>query len=198
MINESIYEFGKTISGIYSNKEQALKFPNKYAHINIFIRPLTWESFRCHAFYSEQSFNHDKWNPYRQSINKLTIENEIHIMHNYKINNQERFAGGGSDISLLKGLSNYKIYKKVGCSMHFRRISPENYVGNIEPGEKCCIIKDNTNTYLRSIVELNKDRLISEDSGYNVKTNKKVWGSKFGPLIFKKILNFDNFIKENW
>ena len=47
-------------------------------------------------------------------------------------------------------------------------------------------------------VNLAKNILFTEDAGYDEKTDKKVWGSDFGPLIFKKIDNFDYFIEQNW
>ncbi len=33
-------EFAKIVSGVFSNKEQALNNPKKFAHIQIHIRPL--------------------------------------------------------------------------------------------------------------------------------------------------------------
>ena len=82
--------------------------------------------------------------------------------------------------------------------MHFREIKPGNFIGSIEPGEKCYIQKVKGKTYVKSNVLLNKTSLISEDSGYEIETGKKVWGSDFGPLIFQKIENFDDFIESNW
>ena len=192
-------EFSKIISGVYSNKKQALEFPKRFAHIEIHIRPLFFNTYKCFAFYTEQRYQHDIWNPYRQSINKLSHENEIFILSNYRIiENQERFTGGALDISLLKSLSKHKLYKKAGCSMHFKETSPENFTGSIEPGCNCIIQYGEVKTYVRSKVQVNKNSFISEDSGYEKDTNKKIWGSNFGPLIFKKIINFDSFINENW
>ena len=198
MRQKTIIEFAKIISGIFSNKEQALNNPKKYAHIQIHIRPLFFKTYKCFAFYSEQRYQHDIWNPYRQSINKLSQEKEIFILSNYKIENQERFTGGALDISLLDNISKYKLYKKSGCSMYFREINQGNFSGTIEPGCKCYIQYGKDKTYVKSEVQINKKNLISEDSGYEIKTDKKIWGSDFGPLIFKKIDNFDYFIDENW
>ena len=78
-------EFAKIVSGVFSNKEQALNNPKKFAHIQIHIRPLFFKTYNCFAFYSEQRYQHDIWNPYRQSINKLSQEEEIFIFSNYKI-----------------------------------------------------------------------------------------------------------------
>ena len=198
MKDQDIIEFAKIISGIFSNKKQALENPKKFANIQIHIRPLFLKTFNCYAFYSEQRYQHDIWNPYRQVINKLSQEKDIFIISNYKLGNKERFTGGGLDISLLNEISKYKLQKSSGCSMHFKESYPGNFIGQIEPGKKCYIQKGKEKTYVKSEVLFNHTSLISEDSGYKEKTNKKVWGSNFGPLVFKKIENFDNFIDKNW
>jgi len=198
MKNKDILEFSKIISGIYSNKEQALDNPKNFAHIQIHIRPLLFKAYKCFAFYSEQRYQHDIWNPYRQCINKLSQENEIFILSNHKIENKERFTGGGLDMSLLDNISNYKLSKKSGCSMHFRETKTGIFSGNIEPGKKCFIQNGKEVTYVKSEVILYKNNLITEDSGHKIYTDKKVWGSKFGPLKFRKINNFDYFIENNW
>tara|TARA_Y100001968_G_scaffold219347_1_gene202090 strand:+ start:4937 stop:5536 length:600 start_codon:yes stop_codon:yes gene_type:complete len=198
MKKKSILEFAKIISGIFSNKEQALNNPKRYAHIEIHTRPLLLQTFKCYAFYSEQRFNYDNWNPYRQSINKLSFEKNIFVISNYKIDNQERYTGGGLDISLFENISKENIHKKLGCSMYFRENEPGNYIGNIEPGQKCLIKKGLKLTYVSSEVKINKNNLISEDSGYDNETGDKLWGSDYGPLVFKKYKNFNEFIDNNW
>ena len=198
MGNKTLLEFAKLISGIFSNKEQALDNPKNFAHIQIHIRPLLFKTYNCFAFYSEQRYQHDIWNPYRQSINKLSQKNEIFILSNHKIENKERFTGGALEISLLKNISKYKLCKKSGCSMYFRETNPGIFSGDIESGCKCYIQYGKDKTYVKSKVEISKNSLISEDSGYEIETDRKVWGSEFGPLIFKKIDNFDCFINDNW
>ena len=198
MNRKPILEFSKIISGIFSNKDQALKNPKKFAHIQIHIRPLFFKDLKCYAFYSEQRYQHDIWNPYKQGINKLSQEKDIYIFSNHKIENKDRLTGGGLDISLLNQISKYKLHQSEGCDMHFKEIDKGNFIGFIEPGSKCYIKKDGQLTYLKSKVKLTKDMLISEDTGHEIETDKKIWGSKFGPLVFKKIKNFDLFIESNW
>ncbi len=198
MKKNTILEFAKIVSGVFSNKEQALDNPKKFAHIQIHIRPLFLKTYKCFAFYSEQRYQHDIWNPYRQSINKLSNEKEIFVLSNHKIEDREKFTGGALDISLLDNLSKYKLYKKSGCSMYFRETKPGNFLGTLKSGCKCYVTHGKDKTYLRSKVKINKNSLISEDSGYEIETDKKIWGSDFGPFIFKKIDNFDCFIDENW
>ena len=198
MKDRPIIEFAKMISGIFSNKEQALENPKKFAHIQIHFRPLFLKTFKCYSFYSEQRYQHDIWNPYKQGINQLYQEKGIFIMSNHKIENKERFTNGAIDFSLLNNISKANLNKRLGCSMHFRENNTGDFIGAIEPGRKCYIQKGKGKTYLSSKVKLTKNILTTEDSGYEEKTAKKVWGSEFGPLIFKKIDNFDYFIEQNW
>ncbi len=198
MGNKPILEFAKIISGIFSNKEQALGNPKNFAHIQIHIRPLFLKSFKCYAFYSEQRYQHDIWNPYRQSLNKLSQDKEIFIMSNHKLKNKEKFTGGALDMSILTGISKYISHEKSGCSMLFREVNTGSFKGNIETGRNCIIQIGKKNTYVKSEVILNNNSLISEDSGYDKETDKKIWGSNHGPLVFKKIDNFDDFIDINW
>ena len=198
MSNKAVLEFAKIISGVFSNKEQALDNPKNFAHIQIHIRPLFFKTFKCFAFYSEQRYQHDIWNPYRQSINKLSHEKEIFILSNHKIEDKERLTGGALDMSLLDRISKYKLYKKSGCSMHFRETTPGKFSGTLEPGCKCIIQYGKNKTYVKSEVRVNKNILISEDSGYEIETDRKIWGSDYGPLIFKNLDIFDCFIDQNW
>ncbi len=199
MRNKSLLEFAKIISGVFSNKKQALDNPKNFAHIQIHVRPLFLKTYKCFAFYTEQRYQHDIWNPYRQSINKLSFEKEFFILSNHEIiGNKERLTGGALDISRLDNLSTFKLSKKSGCSMYFKETNSGNYSGTMEPG-CCCIIQyGKDKTYVKSEVKVNKNIFISEDSGYNIETNKKVWGSESGPFLFKKIDNFDCFIDEHW
>tara|TARA_B100000214_G_scaffold333528_1_gene275631 strand:- start:50 stop:649 length:600 start_codon:yes stop_codon:yes gene_type:complete len=198
MKENDLLEFSKILSGIFSNKEQALDNPKNFAHIQIHFRPLFFKTFKCYAFYSEQRYQHDIWNPYKQSINKLTQEDEVYVLSTHKITSQERFTGGAFDISILDKINKYNLSKRYGCSMHFKKIKSGIYSGSIEPGGKCYIQNGSKMTYLKSEVILNKKSLISEDSGYELQTDKKIWGSNSGPLKFKKIENFDHFIQQNW
>ena len=126
MKNKSLLEFSKIISGVFSNKEQALDNPKKFAHIQIHIRPLFFKTYKCFAFYSEQRYQHDIWNPYRQSINKLSHEKEIFILSNHKIQNKERFTGGALDISRLDTISRYKLYLDILSRRDISKAPPVN------------------------------------------------------------------------
>ena len=82
--------------------------------------------------------------------------------------------------------------------MHFTEIKSDTYSGNIKPGKNCCSSRGGKLIYTLSQVKINKQSWISEDSGYDKKTGKKIWGSKYGPLEFKKINSYSTFIDDNW
>ena len=60
--------------------------------------------------------------------------------------------------------------------MYFRETKPGNFSGAIESGCKCHINYGNEITYVQSEVEVNNQLLISEDTGYKLDTEKKIWG----------------------
>ena len=75
-------------------------------------------------------------------------------------------------------------------------VTPE--IGQIEPGEKCIIKKEDHLTYIKSKVFLTSKSWISEDSGHDIKSHKKIWGSSYGAHEFMKISSFEDEINEEW
>ncbi len=190
MKGDGIEKFKRTISGKFSNKEQAHKSPKDFAHINIYIRPLPDKLFNCTSFYSEQSFNYDPWNPYRQSVQKLYKQGVNYILEGYSIKDSQRIAGGGFNQDLLKDIRLEKLLKRKGCNMIFKENKEGHYIGSIEDGKNCIIKRLGKITYLVSSVELYDDTWISLDEGYDIKSCKKIWGSENGKLKFKRVQNF--------
>ncbi len=191
-------KFAKTLSGQYSNKDQAIENPRFYANINIYFRPIPWSVLEAPGFYSEHSYDIDPWSPYKQALHRLLVNNNTYILENYHLNNKERFAGSGFTPSLLEELDSRQIKLKKGCSMHFNEISDGSYVGNIEPGRKCLVTRDGKTSYLESKVTLTKDRLITLDKGLDRKTKEQLWGSLTGSFVFKRIEYLGSHLDENW
>ena len=198
MITDDLLTFSQTISGHFSNKIQALNYPAKFAHINIYFQPLSWSIFNGPGFYSEQSHDFSPWEPYRQAVHKLLIHDQTVIMENYKLSQPERLAGSGRYPELLRELSKKSFTKRSGCAMYFIKSNNGNYIGKVEPGNKCLIPRNNSMTYLVSIVELNSFSWKSKDMGLDLESDKKVWGSEEGLLDFKKITSFRERINKYW
>ena len=193
-----LLNFSKTLAGTYSNKDQSQENPKIYAHINIYYIPLYWSIFKGPWFYSEQSYDHAPWNPYKQAIHQLIHHQNIYTIENYSLSSPERIAGSGLNPELLRGIKNQNILRRKGCSMHFKEITKQHYKGHIEPGNKCLIERGEKITYLKSTVEFNETTWISLDEGIDTCTQRKVWGSEHGALRFKKVKHVDMNIFETW
>ena len=197
----SIFEFAETIAGIYDNFEQSQENPKDFARINIIFRPLPWQIFNGPGFYSEQHYDYAPWSPYRQGIHRLVnhcTESDTFIMENFGYIDMKRLAGSGRNPELLQSLRNNCLTMRCGCAMHFKTKKSRQYIGSVEPGKKCMIPRNGQITYLVSEVEVTEHSWTSRDRGYDPNTNKQIWGSEHGKLIFKKIENISKTIEEDW
>ena len=190
--------FSKAISGKYSNKYQSINDPKNFPHISVYFRPISWDILNGPGLYSEQSFEHDPWTPYRQAIHRIYIKDNIIILNNYQLINKIRVAGAGSKPELLSEICKDKIELNNGCSMYFKESNPGNYIGNIEPGKRCLVYKNKKNSYLISQVKFNNDDWICKDIGCDLETNKQVWGTENGPFLCKKVFSLSNEINKKW
>lgn len=191
------FEFARNLLGHFSNKNQAIEHPKEFAHINIYFRPFNNHNPQGFGIYSEQSYNHDPWNPYRQGIHKISRKGDVVIVENYEVDNLNRLAGAGRMPSLLKDLKPNSLIQRHGCAMHFKKINEDHYKGFVEPGKKCLIPRDGKLTYLVSEVELTDRIWISRDRGFLPDSNEQVWGSEHGQLIFEKIASYAEEITES-
>ncbi|WP_269622381.1 chromophore lyase CpcT/CpeT [Prochlorococcus marinus] len=180
--------FLNMLCGKFSNKIQSFNSPSLFAHINIYFRQLPSSLLKGLSIYSEQSYDYSPWEPYRQAVHELSIKDNILILKNYKILNQERIAGGGFRSELLKSIKKDKLLLRKSCEMNFIEIKANTYYGYLNKNYKCIIEKDGKETYLLSKVFLDKDKFISLDEGFDLKTNRKIWGSEHGPLEFNRVL----------
>ena len=198
---KSIFKFAQTIAGIYDNFDQSQENPKDFARINIIFRPLPWTIFNGPGFYSEQHYDYAPWSPYRQGIHRLIThkkESDVFIMENFGFANPERLAGAGRNPELLQSMKKDSLESRCGCAMHFKTKKNGHYIGSVEPGNKCIIPRDGQLTYLVSEVEVTEESWVSRDRGYDPDTNKQIWGSEHGQLIFKKIKDIGEVIANDW
>ena len=198
---ESIFKFAQTIAGIYDNFDQSQENPKDFARINIIFRPLPWTIFNGPGFYSEQHYDYAPWSPYRQGIHRLIThknESDVFIMENFGCENPDRLAGSGRNPELLHSLKKDSLKSRYGCAMHFKTKKDGHYIGSVEPGNKCMIPRDGQLTYLASEVEVTEESWVSRDRGYDPDTNKQIWGSEHGQLIFKKTEDIGEIITNDW
>lgn len=190
--------FAKTLCGHYSNLDQAQQDPSKFARINIFFMPLPWEVLRAPGIYSEQSYDHDPWRPYRQGVHRLSQCDDVHVVENFGLEQPERAAGAGLHPELLLTIDANSLIQRCGCAMHFRCVGPGSYLGELEPGHNCLIPRDGRLTYLVSEVELNQERWSSRDRGFDPLTDAPIWGSEHGMLRFGRIRSFADQLDDSW
>jgi len=196
---DSLLKFARTLAGHYSNRAQAQDNPKDFAHINIFFRPLPWEVLKGPGFYSEQSYDHDPWRPYRQGVHRLLpMQNDVFIVENYGYTDAIRLAGSGLRPELLNSLKPESLKPRCGCGMHFREVEPGRYLGEVEPGKNCLVPRDGQLTYLVSEVDVNATDWISRDRGFDPDSDEQRWGSEHGPLRFKRISHLGDDLSLNW
>ena len=146
--SQSKIVFVKTLCGKYSNTQQSYNQPKLYAHINIYFRLLPWKIFKGTGIYSEQSYAHSPWSPYRQAIHRLSVHNNIYTLENYKLTNPERIAGAGFNLNLLKGIKIDDLNLRKGCEMDFREIRPGLYKGGLSKSKRCIINRNGSRNYI--------------------------------------------------
>lgn len=177
------------IAGDFSNEKQALAQPQTYAHIRIFFRPLPFEFFDAIGFYSEQVYDYDLWNPYRQGIHRFVAREDTIYIENYSLKDGLLYAGAGHNLEILHSIASDSIERRYNCSMVFEW-EGTLFRGNVEPGNNCLIQRNGRQTYLLSEVELTETTWVSLDRGMDVETHEQVWGSAAGPLRFEKKQSF--------
>ncbi|MEM8715019.1 MAG: chromophore lyase CpcT/CpeT [Cyanobacteria bacterium P01_A01_bin.3] len=177
------------MAGDFSNQEQAFAEPTKFAHIRIFFRPLPVAFFDGIGFYSEQTYDYDLWNPYRQGVHRFVDCGDSVYIENYALKDPVAFAGASRETSILTSITHADIERREGCSMVFVR-EDDRFIGSVEPGCKCLIPRGGKQTYLVSEVELTASTWVSRDRGMDMDTHEPVWGSAEGLLRFKKVASF--------
>jgi CpeT protein len=193
-----LLKFAKILTGHFSNLNQAQENPKDFARINIYFMPLNFQILGKPALYSEQSYDHDPWNPYRQGFHNIEQKDEFFIVENFGYEQQQRVAGAGQCPKLLERLDPSLLQIRCGCAMHFKEVETDHYLGQVEPGKKCIVPRDGKLTYLVSEVELSETKWNSRDRGFDINTNQQCWGSEHGLLRFDRMSNLGSDLDENW
>ena len=191
--------FARTLCGHYSNREQAQNDPSKFAHINIFFMPLPWDVLKGPGFYSEQSYDHDPWRPYRQGVHRLRAgDNGVHVVENFGMAQPERVAGAPQHPALLAAIQPDTLQARCGCAMHFQSCGENAYEGRVEPGKGCLVPRDGRLTYLVSEVQVDAHSWSSRDRGFDPDSDDLVWGSEHGMLQFQRVASLADDLNEDW
>ena len=197
-MQQELLTFAQTLAGHYSNAKQSRDNPKDFAHINIYFLPLDHAVLNGPGFYSEQSYDHDPWRPYRQGIHRLRQQDNTFIVENFGFPDAIRLAGAGQRPDLLKSIDPSRLSERCGCAMHFTMQSEGRYQGCVEPGERCLVPRDGKMTYLISEVDVDQTTWVSRDRGFDPKTHEQIWGSEHGPLCFERKKFFSDLITPDW
>jgi hypothetical protein len=81
-----------------------------------------------------------------------------------------------------------------GCDM-IVNWTGNSFQGEVKPGKNCIIVRDGKETYLDNSFEIDKDKLMSLDRGYDPETNELAWGSIAGPFHFLRWSNFSQEVE---
>ncbi|MCL2929903.1 MAG: chromophore lyase CpcT/CpeT [Trichodesmium sp. MAG_R01] len=184
------------LAGEYSSIKYTLEDPRTNPHIRIFFRPLPYDFFGGIGFYSEEIYDHDPWHPHYQFVKRVIPQGDSVRVENYALKDPDLHTGAGQDLEILATLTPDNIELRKGCAMIFKR-QGDTFVGGVEPGHKCLIPRgDGSMTYLVSEVKVTQKTWTSRDTGYDVNTHEKIWGSNSGPFKFDKVQDFSGEIPD--
>ncbi|WP_019498944.1 chromophore lyase CpcT/CpeT [Pseudanabaena sp. PCC 6802] len=193
--SNDLVTLARWMAGDFSNAKQCFANPKDYAHIHVLFRPLPFEFFNGIGFYSEQVYDYDLWNPYRQGVHRLVDLGDRIYIENYALKDAFRYAGAARELSILRTIAPDSLERRQHCSMIFRR-EGILFRGEVEPGNSCLIEKQGRQTYLVSEVEISESTWVSLDRGIDINTHEQVWGSEFGSLRFEKRESFANEVAD--
>ena len=190
--------FCRLLAGRFTNQDQAAADPVNFAHIHVAFHPLEGGAFGPLWYYSEQAYDHDLWSPYRQGVHCLVRQEELIRVENYSLKDPVAVAGASRDAAIRATIQPEQLTPRLGCAMEFRANGTGGFTGCVEPGCRCLIPRDGQLTYLVSEVEMDEERWISRDRGFDPQTHAQRWGSEHGALRFRRTERYDQGIGPHW
>lgn len=172
------------MTGSFSSQEQAKADTNFY-DIRLEMVPIWTDRDDAIWLYVEQAASWSLDKPYRQRVYRLSkLEDQQFESAVFTINNPLHYAGAFEDTELLNELKHDSLAIKEGCSLVLE-FKEGMFIGATETGT--CLSKLRGASYATSEVTIQPDQLKSLDRGYD-SLGQQVWGSEYGPYIFKKLL----------
>ena len=168
-------EFLQLLEGVFSNKTQAQCHPTRYAHIWV-----TYKKISENRYYGEQAYNYLKNRPYLQYVIDIVEDNGTFRTKNHEIiKTPERYCNGAN----VEEITDEHLRFREHCDLVFRKVGPKRYQGGTE-GCKCYVDWGGKKTYIINQIRLDEKELHILDTGKDVNTNQRVWGSEWGYLEF--------------
>lgn len=187
--SEQIKTLARLMAADFSNKQQAYDNPPFFAHIRVCMRPLPESVLSATSLFLEQAYDFMLNAPYRLRVLKFKIVQDRIELENYRVKDQEKFIGAARDRDKLHTLTADQLEKLDGCDMDIEW-NGSSFKGVIKPGKACIVERNGRKTYLDNSFEIDQEKLISFDRGFDPVTDEMVWGSVAGPFYFTRITNF--------
>jgi CpeT protein len=153
-----IDKFCEYFEGTFENKMQAMSHPTKFAMIELIHEKLDDNKFRC-----IQRYYVDK-QEYRRAVIEVIAQDTNILVKNYK-------EDGG--LTYLPG-----------CDILFESIGDEFHGKNL--CKECFVTWAGNQTYLQTESILGNNYYHVIDKGYDIETDKHIWGSFNGQFQFVK------------
>ncbi|WAL60906.1 chromophore lyase CpcT/CpeT [Thermocoleostomius sinensis] len=184
-----IKTLGQWMAADFSNQEQAFENPPFFAHIRVCMRPLPIELLSGISFFVEQAYDYMLNVPYRVRVLKLIEQSDRIAIENYVLKDEKPFYGASRDLPRLHTLTADNLEKLPGCNM-LVEWTGQSFLGQVEPGKACMVMRKGKTTYLDSKFEIDAQKFISWDRGLDPETDELVWGSVAGPFQFVRWSTF--------
>jgi len=172
-------EFLQLLEGTFSNKSQAQCHPTRYAHIWVMYKKVSGN-----RFYAEQAYNYLRNRPYLQYVIDVVEDNGTFRTKNHEIiKTPERYCNGAN----IEEITDDHLRFREHCDLVFKQVSniPNIYEGGTE-GCQCHVNWGGRDTYIINQIKLTDTELHILDTGRDVNTHEKVWGSDWGHLKFMR------------
>ena len=157
-----INKFCEYFEGTFENKMQAMSYPIKFAMIEMVHTPYGKHKFRC-----IQRYYVDK-QQYRNTIISVYEQDSKILVKNFKEKNSET-----GELTYLSG-----------CDIVFELIGDEFHGKNL--CKECFVTWAGNQTYLQTESILGNGYYNVIDKGYDIETDKHIWGSFNGSFQFVK------------
>ena len=171
-------QFHNFLQGRFENRDQAMKYPTRYAWIII-------QHFKIgeNRFYGQQAYHYKPDKPYRQFVIDIVDEGDQYRLKNYEVDNCYRYIGGKN----IEEISDNVLTYRNGCDIILKCNERDNlYEGGTSTCD-CFVNWQGKKTYLQNDISLGENHYFVMDKGLDHVTGVQVWGSKFGYLKFYRV-----------
>lgn len=180
---KALDEVTEWMTGAFSSAEQAQK-DSAFYDISLRMFPIWQDDDKANWLYVEQAVTAMIDKPYRQRVYRITIdENGLIESKVYELPDPAGFIHAWKTPEIFSGIDPSSLTPREGCAVFLEKISKDQFKGATKPN--ACISTLRGASYATSEVEVQSDRIISWDRGWN-DSGEQVWGAVKAGYIFIK------------